>query len=68
MSHDNSRIHFLHQCTEPILRSLKAPMSPRTRLADCVSISGGGYSRMSHGQEQGSSSQADRRLNMPFCS
>jgi hypothetical protein len=45
MSHDNSRIHFLHQCTESILRSLKAPMSPRTRLADCVPNSGGGYSR-----------------------
>lgn len=46
MSHENTRIHFLHQCTESILRSLKAPMSPHNGLADCLSISGGGYSRL----------------------
>lgn len=45
MSHENTRIDFLHECTESIAGTLKAPISPHAGLADCLSIPGGGYSR-----------------------
>jgi hypothetical protein len=55
MSHENTRIDFLLQCTESIFRSLRSPTSPQACLADCLSNSSGGYFRIPLARQEASS-------------